>query len=60
MKYILYRDRNNIDEGEDEQEQFIIPSLNDALGAVTILQKFLTFNDEFHSVNSQNVLRQMP
>ena len=49
-----------IDEHENEQEeQFVVPSLNKALSAVKTLQKFLIFKEEFNTNDNNEALKQM-
>lgn len=45
--------QSSTDESEDEQDQLTIPTLNEALCAITTLQKFLIFNEEFKG-NAEN------
>lgn len=43
----------------EEREQFDVPSIHEALNAVTVLQKFLIFNEGFNSENVQRVLKEV-
>lgn len=50
----------NTDKGEeDQEEQFQPTSLSEAINAVTTLQKFVAFNEEFNSDVNQEFLREI-
>lgn len=53
--------RNTVEENEDQQdpeEQFQATTISEALNAITVLQKFITFNEQFDT-NGTHTLRSM-
>lgn len=50
---------HNADDKEDMEEQFQSTTLCEAINAVTTLQKFVAFNEEFNSDVNQGILREM-